>query len=135
MKQGNIKVTKYTEWAYIIIVKKLSIEKNYKIRNIVFLENGNIIKIRFLVITSIFVSKHCTLFLYSWFSKRQFKLTPAEYGLARKTRKTNSLVYKICTILQKETSHKSPVLLEEHKKAQISCIPRLWVLRTRTKLK
>ena len=36
--QGNIKIVKYTEWAYTIIVKKFSIEKNCKIRNILFLE-------------------------------------------------------------------------------------------------
>ena len=36
--QGNIKIIKSTEWAYTIIVKKLSIEKNCKIRNILFLE-------------------------------------------------------------------------------------------------
>ena len=32
--QGNIKIMKSTEWAYTIIVKKLSNEKNCKIRNI-----------------------------------------------------------------------------------------------------
>ena len=36
--QVNIKIKKSTEWAYIIIVKKLSIEKNCKMRNILFLE-------------------------------------------------------------------------------------------------
>ena len=32
--QRNIKIMKSTEWAYTIIVKKLSNEKNCKIRNI-----------------------------------------------------------------------------------------------------
>ena len=36
--QGNIKIIKSTEWAYTIIVKKLSIERNFKIQNIQFLE-------------------------------------------------------------------------------------------------
>ena len=36
--EGNIKIIKPAEWAYTITVKKLSIEKNCKIRNIIFLE-------------------------------------------------------------------------------------------------
>ena len=36
--QGNIKIIKSTEWAYTIVVKKLSIEENFKIQNIQFLE-------------------------------------------------------------------------------------------------
>ena len=36
--QRNIEIIKSTEWAYTIIVKELSIEKNCKIGNILFLE-------------------------------------------------------------------------------------------------
>ena len=54
----------------------------------IFRNNYVIIKIKFLVIMPIFILKICTstkkesyIESYSWFSKRQFKLTPAEYGL------------------------------------------------------
>ena len=56
--QGNIKIIKSTKWVYTIIVKKLSIEK--KMQNSkysIFRNNDVIIKIRFLVIMSIFISK------------------------------------------------------------------------------